>query len=100
MIEGSVNATLDTLAFDAEELLIQREVVMNISLNLLVHPGVTLSDIAHVRSYLVAYAQCRVTSPTNSATRRSRPPTRRPMPHASWPRAGAATPQRSRRSGR
>ena len=45
MIEGSVNATLDTLAFDAAELLIQREVVMNISLNLLVHPGVALSDI-------------------------------------------------------
>ena len=59
MIEGSVNATLDTLAFDAAELLIQREVVMNISLNLLVHPGVALSDIAHVRSYPVAYAQCR-----------------------------------------
>ena len=33
MIEGSVNATLDTLAFDAEELLIQREVVMNISMH-------------------------------------------------------------------
>ena len=59
MIEGSVNATLDTLAFESEELLIQREVVININLNLLVHPGVTLTDIAHVRSYPVAYAQCR-----------------------------------------
>ncbi len=58
MIEGAVNATIDTLAFDAE-LLIQREVVMNISMNLLVHPGVTLADIAHVRSIPVAYAQCR-----------------------------------------
>jgi prephenate dehydratase len=58
MIEGSVNATIDTLAFDAE-LLIQREVVININLNLLVHPGVTLADIVHVRSYPVAYAQCR-----------------------------------------
>ncbi len=59
MIEGSVNATLDTLAFESESLLIQREVVININLNLLVHPGVGLADIAHVRSYPVAYAQCR-----------------------------------------
>ena len=58
MIEGSVNATIDTLAFDAD-LLIQREVVMNINLNLLVLPGVTLDDIEHVRSFPVAYAQCR-----------------------------------------
>ncbi len=58
MIEGSVNATIDTLAFDAE-LLIQREVVMNINLDLLVHPGVTLDDIDHVRSFPTAYAQCR-----------------------------------------
>ncbi|GJM39703.1 MAG: prephenate dehydratase [Acidimicrobiales bacterium] len=58
MIEGAVNATIDTLAFDAD-LLIQREVVMNVSLNLLVQPGVTLDDIEHVRSMPVAYAQCR-----------------------------------------
>lgn len=58
MIEGAVNATIDTLAFDAE-LLIQREVVMDISLNLLVQPGVTLDEIEHVRSIPVAYAQCR-----------------------------------------
>ncbi len=58
MIEGAVNATIDTLAFDAD-LLIQREVVMNVNLNLLVQPGVTLDDIEHVRSMPVAYAQCR-----------------------------------------
>jgi len=58
MIEGSVNATIDTLAFDAA-LLIQREVVINVNLNLLVQPGVKLADIRHVRSYPVAYAQCR-----------------------------------------
>ena len=58
MIEGSVNATIDTLAFDAD-LLIQREVVINVNLNLLVHPGVGLDDIEHVRSFPVAYAQCR-----------------------------------------
>jgi len=58
MIEGSVNATIDTLAFDAA-LLIQREVVINVNLNLLVQTGVKLDDLRHVRSYPVAYAQCR-----------------------------------------
>ena len=58
MIEGSVNATIDTLAFDTE-LLIQREVIINVNLNLLVQPGVELDEIKHVRSYPVAYAQCR-----------------------------------------
>ena len=58
MIEGSVNATIDTLAFDTD-LLIQREVIINVNLNLLVQPGVTLDEIEHVRSYPVAYAQCR-----------------------------------------
>jgi len=58
MIEGAVNATIDTLAFDAD-LLIQREAVMNVNLNLLVNPGVGLDDIEHVRSMPVAYAQCR-----------------------------------------
>ena len=57
MIEGAVNATIDTLAFDAE-LLIRREVVMNITMNLLTLPGVTLDEIRHVRSIPVAYAQC------------------------------------------
>ena len=58
MIEGAVNATIDTLAFDAD-LLIKREVVMNVNLNLLVQPGVQMDDIEHVRSIPVAYAQCR-----------------------------------------
>lgn len=58
MIEGSVTATLDTLAFDTN-LMIQREIVMHVNLNLLVQPGVTLDDIKFVRSYPVAYAQCR-----------------------------------------
>jgi prephenate dehydratase len=58
MIEGSVNATIDTLAFDTD-LLIQREVIISVNLNLLVLPGVTLDEIEHVRSYPVAYAQCR-----------------------------------------
>lgn len=58
MIEGSVNATIDTLAFDAS-LLIQREVVISVNLNLLALPGVALEDIGEVRSHPVATAQCR-----------------------------------------
>jgi len=57
-IEGSVNVTLDTLAFEAD-LLIQREVVIAISLDLLVRPGVTLDGIERVLSMPMATAQCR-----------------------------------------
>ena len=56
-IEGTVNLTLDTLAFDLD-LLIRREVVINISLNLLAPPGVCLADITRVVSIPVATAQC------------------------------------------
>ncbi|MEM7326681.1 MAG: prephenate dehydratase [Actinomycetota bacterium] len=57
-IEGTVNITLDALAFD-HDLLIQREVVLDIRLNLMAAPGVALSDIATVYSHPVANAQCR-----------------------------------------
>ncbi len=57
-IEGTVNVTLDALAFD-HELLIQREVVLDIELNLMAAPGVALSDITEVYSHPVANAQCR-----------------------------------------
>ena len=57
-IEGSVNVTLDTLAFEAD-LLIQREVVINVQLNLLAPPGTALSDIRQVLSFPHATAQCR-----------------------------------------
>lgn len=57
-IEGSVTVTLDTLAFEAD-LLIQREVVIDVSLNLLGLPDAELADIAQVASYQVATAQCR-----------------------------------------
>lgn len=59
MIEGSVNATLDTLAFESDGLLIKREVVMNVNLNLMLAPGVSLHDVTEVRSHPVALAQCR-----------------------------------------
>ena len=74
-IEGSVNVTLDSLSFDTD-LLIQREVVIAVRLNLFARPGVSLSDITTVRSIPIATAQCRLflqaklpgvpTRPTNS----------------------------------
>ena len=58
MIEGSVTATLDALAFDTD-LFIQREVIIDVNLNLLVQPGVRLEAVDRVRTYPVAQAQCR-----------------------------------------
>ena len=57
-IEGSVNVTIDTLAFDLD-LRIQREVVINVQLNLLARPGVAIEQIERVVSIPVAAAQCR-----------------------------------------
>jgi len=57
-IEGTVTETLDTLVFDTD-LLIQREVVLGIRLNLLAPPGVAVEDVSRVVSYPVAAAQCR-----------------------------------------
>ncbi|MEM1335199.1 MAG: prephenate dehydratase [Actinomycetota bacterium] len=56
-IEGMVNFTQDALAFD-HDLLIQREVVLDIEHCLLVLPGVSLDEITSVRSIQVATAQC------------------------------------------
>ena len=55
--EGSVNVTQDALAFDLE-LGIQREVVLDVQLNLLALPGTPLEDIHTVVSFPVAVAQC------------------------------------------
>ncbi|WP_419918582.1 prephenate dehydratase [Candidatus Poriferisocius sp.] len=57
-IEGTVNITLDTLIFELD-LLIQREVVMDIQLHLLAHPGTSLEQVKRVISFPVATAQCR-----------------------------------------
>jgi prephenate dehydratase len=57
-IEGTVNATIDTLAFDVE-LMIRRELVEPVSLNLLAPPGTTPGRITSVMSIPVATAQCR-----------------------------------------
>ena len=57
-IEGTVNVTLDSLAFDTD-LLIQREVEISIQLDLLGVPGATLDDVKTVVSFPHATAQCR-----------------------------------------
>ena len=57
-IEGSVNATLDVLAFDVN-LFIQREIVIPIHHNLVVRPGTKAEDIRTVISHPQALAQCR-----------------------------------------
>ncbi len=57
-IEGTVNVTLDLLAFD-HDLLIQREVVIAVQMNLLAPPGATVEGLKTVVSIPVATAQCR-----------------------------------------
>jgi len=74
-IEGTVGVTQDALIFDTD-LLIQREVVLPVHLNLMAAPGVKLSDITTVWSFPHALAQCRkflneklpsaITEPSNS----------------------------------
>ncbi|HEY0518972.1 MAG TPA: prephenate dehydratase [Ilumatobacteraceae bacterium] len=56
-IEGTVNLTQDELAF-SHDLLIQREVVLDIEHCLLAKPGTSLADVKAVLSIPVATAQC------------------------------------------
>jgi len=56
-IEGMVNFTLDSLAFD-HELLISREVVLDIHMCLAARAGVQLGDVKEILSIPVATAQC------------------------------------------
>ncbi len=56
-IEGTVNLTQDALAFH-HDLLIQREVVLDVQLCLLAPRGTRLEDVREVRSIPVATAQC------------------------------------------
>jgi prephenate dehydratase len=57
-IEGTVNASIDALAFE-HDLLIQREIVIPIHQNLLAPAGTALADITAVMSIPVATAQVR-----------------------------------------
>lgn len=100
MIEGSVNATLDTLAFESDGLLIKREVVMGVNLNLLVPAGVSLSEITEVRSHPVALAQCRRYLATELAgvtitTATSTADAAREVAERDWRTTAAISPRRS-----
>src|SRR5262245_19804133 len=57
-IEGTVTVTIDALALE-HDLLIQREVVLGIQLNLLAPAGVGLGDVRRVHTFPVAAGQCR-----------------------------------------
>lgn len=57
-IEGTVNVTIDHLAFDVD-LLIQREIVLRVQMNLMARRGVQLADVKKVLTIPVAWAQCR-----------------------------------------
>lgn len=57
-IEGSVRSVLDQLIFEVD-LLIQREVVLPISQNLLAPPGVAIDGVRRVVSFPDAMEQCR-----------------------------------------
>lgn len=59
LIEGSVNATLDELAFGPPGCYVRGEVLVPISMNLLVRPGTALEDLTALRSHPHALAQCR-----------------------------------------
>jgi prephenate dehydratase len=57
-IEGTVNAVIDALVFDCH-LLVQREVLFEVTQNLLAPAGTALSDIRRVVSFPNALGQCR-----------------------------------------
>jgi prephenate dehydratase len=58
-IEGSVNLTLDALAFGEPGVFIRGELAIPISMNLLARQGMSLGDIRLVSSMPHALAQCR-----------------------------------------
>jgi prephenate dehydratase len=58
LIEGSINITLDHLIFDVE-LLIEREVLLEVHLDALVRSGTDRDAITRVFSFPAATAQCR-----------------------------------------
>ncbi len=57
-VEGSVNATLDALAFD-HDLFISRELVLDIHHALIVAPGIGLDQVTQIVAHPQATAQCR-----------------------------------------
>ena len=82
-IEGMVNFTLDALAFD-HDLIIARDVVLDIELCLVARPGTSLADVKDVLSIPVATAQChRFLREQLPGADRARMPTRRRRPRSS-----------------
>ncbi|MDA8292157.1 MAG: prephenate dehydratase [Actinomycetota bacterium] len=57
-IEGPVNATIDQLVF-SDDLLVQREVVLDVHIDLMALPGTTVGSVRRVLSFPHATAQCR-----------------------------------------
>jgi len=57
-IEGTVHATVDSLVFEVD-LLVQREVVLDVHMHLLAPPGTSIEGIRRVLSFPHASAQCR-----------------------------------------
>jgi prephenate dehydratase len=57
-IEGTVNETVDSLVFEVE-LLVQREVVLDVHMHLMATPGTKVADVRRVLSFPHAAAQCR-----------------------------------------
>jgi prephenate dehydratase len=58
-IEGSINVTLDVMAFESN-VLIEKEIVVPVRHNLIAHNGVKISDIKGIVSQPHATAQCRL----------------------------------------
>jgi prephenate dehydratase len=58
-VEGTVNASIDSIGFETEGLLIEREVILAVRLHLLARTGATAADIKQVYSMPHATAQCR-----------------------------------------
>lgn len=58
-IEGSINVTLDVMAFESN-VLIEKEIIVPVRHNLIAHNGVKISDIKGIVSQPHATAQCRL----------------------------------------
>jgi prephenate dehydratase len=63
-IEGTVNEVIDALVFD-HHVIVQREVIYDVTQNLLVRPRTRLADIRRVVSFPNALGQCRRWVTTN-----------------------------------
>jgi prephenate dehydratase len=58
-VEGTVNAAVDAIGFETDDLLIEREVIISVRLHLLARPGTAVADVKEVYSMPHASAQCR-----------------------------------------